>query len=554
MGAYDVLEKLGDGGMSTVFRAIQQPLGREVALKVLAPQSQLPDHNERFLHEAQTISRLDHPNILPLFDFGTFEDITYLAMPLITGGTIRDRLVSGPMPPGAAWKVIREVGSALGHAHSEGVVHRDVKPTNILVHRDGRNLLADFGLARDGSSSSPQTMYGLALGTPGYMSPEQANAGRVDHRADIFAFGAVVYEMLTGIRPFTGVTSLQVVMATVTESHVPPSQRNPQLPRELDEALDALLAKRPEDRPGSMREAVDLLAAVPFGSSTQLLAGGAAQVWALTPPAFGGAPSATPAATPIPTPTPTPIPAAAANATPPALGYAPLGTARPDTPGTVTSLLEHLGLPRLIGRRGYVRNSYFALLVHAARDLAGPRWPDVVHAAGMPEYLNRDPAFSEEHATPITQVNALVEAVEGMFTGPHAMLEWAAAVDAQWQPSPARRRLVGGRRGVGAVLGEFAEAMDEVRGERLHAVRQVDASQYWVIHYTNLFAARGPRPAGCCTFVAGLYEALLRRHGLLNSWRVTELECGAATGSGDCVFAIRSQEHTDFSPFGERRR
>ncbi len=538
IGAYDVLEKLGEGGMSTVFRAIQQPLGRDVALKVLEPQNHLPDYQQRFLHEAQTVAQLDHPNILPLYDFGTEDGLTFLTMPLVTGGTMRERLAQGPMAADAAWAVISDVGSALEHANRAGVVHRDVKPNNILVHRDGRHLLADFGLARDSAPSSPQTLYGLALGTPGYMAPEQANGARVDHRADIFAFGVVIYEMLTGRRPFTGATSLQVVMATVTEPHLPPSRVNPALPHELDDVLEMMLAKRPDDRPRSIREAVDLLARVPFRSSSAPFATPPVDAWRATiaPPAST---LVTPPVPPIPTPQ-TPVTPAFSLRT-------PVAPTTADTSGSVSSLLPHLGLPRLVGRRGYVQNSFFSILVNSARTLSGPRWPEVVRAAGMPEYLNRDPATNSDHGTPVAQVNSLIEAIAGLFTGPHAMLELASAVEDAWQPVPVRRRLPGRRTTVAQLLTGFAEALDEVRGERLHLVRPLDAGQVWVVHYSNLFAPRSHGSAASCSFLLGAYEALLRRHGLLNSWRVSELECGATTGTGDCVFAVRSQDQSDFS-------
>ncbi len=541
IGAYDVLEKLGEGGMSTVFRAVQQPLGRDVALKVLEPQSHLPDYHQRFLHEAQTIAHLDHPNILPLFDFGTEDGVTFLTMPLVTGGTMRERIAQGAMPADVAWSVVSDIGAALEHANHAGVVHRDVKPSNILVHRDGRHLLADFGLARDSTPASPQTLYGLALGTPGYMAPEQANGGRVDHRADIFAFGVVIYEMLAGRRPFEGLTSLQVVMATVTEPHVPPSRVNPALPRELDDVLEMMLAKRPDDRPRSIKEAVDMLARVPFRASGPVLhATPPVRAWEATPvPATPTSTLVTPPLPPIPTPN-TPLPAAYA------LRF-PSPTTPTDTPGTVTSLLQHLGLSRLVARRGYVRNSFFSILVSSARTLSGPRWPEVVRAAGMPEYLNRDPATNADHGTPFGQVNSLIEAIEGLFTGPHAMLELASAVDGAWQPVPVRRKLLSRRTAMVDVLTSFAEAFDDVRGERLHVVQPLDAGQVWVIHYSNLFASTGSRPAAACSFLVGAYEALLRRHGLLNGWRVTELECGAKTGTGDCVFAVRSKDHRDFS-------
>ena len=170
VGQYEIVERLGGGGMAVVYRAVQQPLGREVALKALSPELfQDEGFVKRFETEAKTLAKLDHPNILPIYDFEVTEGVTFLTMPLIRGGTLRDILNRGPLDTLTAWRYLREIGDGLQHAHDAGIVHRDLKPTNVLIHSDGRAMLADFGLARGAGQPTHLTTIGLAIGTPGYM-------------------------------------------------------------------------------------------------------------------------------------------------------------------------------------------------------------------------------------------------------------------------------------------------------------------------------------------------------------------------------------------------
>jgi serine/threonine protein kinase len=167
LGQYEVVERLGGGGMAVVYRAVQQPLGREVALKALSSELFQDDgFVKRFETEAKTLAKLDHPNILPIYDFELNEGVAYLTMPLIRGGTLRDILNRGPLDTLTAWRYLREIGDGLQHAHDAGIVHRDLKPTNVLIHADGRAMLADFGLARGAGQPTHLTTIGLAIGTP----------------------------------------------------------------------------------------------------------------------------------------------------------------------------------------------------------------------------------------------------------------------------------------------------------------------------------------------------------------------------------------------------
>src|SRR5438874_1565361 len=198
LGQYEIVERLGGGGMAVVYRAVQQPLGREIALKALSSELfQDEGFVKRFETEAKTLAKLDHPNILPIYDFEVMDGNTFLTMPLIRGGTLRDVLNRGPLDPLTAWRYLREIGDGLQHANDAGIVHRDLKPTNVLIHADGRAMLADFGLARGAGQPTHLTTIGLAIGTPGYMAPEQVMGHDVDKRADIYAMGALTFEMLT---------------------------------------------------------------------------------------------------------------------------------------------------------------------------------------------------------------------------------------------------------------------------------------------------------------------------------------------------------------------
>ncbi|MEP6999220.1 MAG: protein kinase [bacterium] len=242
---------LGEGGMATVYRAEDLRHHRQVALKLLKPELGALLGGERFLAEIRVTANLQHPHLLPLFDSGEAKGLLYYVMPLVEGASLRARLDrERQLPVAEAVRIAVEVAGALDYAHRHGVIHRDLKPENILLH-DGQALVADFGIAlavsRAGGERVTQT--GMALGTPQYMSPEQAAAERtIDGRSDIYALGAVLYEMLTGEPPHTGATMQAVIARVLTQT--PPSARTvrPSIPQHVAEALDRALAKVPADR------------------------------------------------------------------------------------------------------------------------------------------------------------------------------------------------------------------------------------------------------------------------------------------------------------------
>lgn len=258
LGQYRVEERLGSGGVGVVYRATQQPSDQQVALKVLDPGlTGRPGFMRRFVSQAATISKLGHPGIVPVYEIGTRAQLTYLSMRLVHGGTLKDTLVQGTVDLGAAWRILRAIADALHSAHEAGVVHQDLKPSNVLIERDGSILLTDFGLAR--------INYGYALGTPGYMSPEQAMGLEVDRRADVHALGLLAFEMLTGTTPFVAASPVDLILATVYDPVPSARALNPDLPAELDGVLFRALAKNPADRQHSVFTLLEELSRLPMG-------------------------------------------------------------------------------------------------------------------------------------------------------------------------------------------------------------------------------------------------------------------------------------------------
>jgi serine/threonine-protein kinase len=251
-GRYTIVEVLGHGSSATVFLAVDLRHQRRVALKLLAPAVGETLGVERFQREILTVARLQHPNILPLFDSGTAAGRLWYTMPFVESGSLRDRLArEGRMSLERTVQLVREVADALSYAHGLGVVHRDVKPENIMLSPEGHALLADFGLARaiEGELGPSSTGAGIAVGTPLYMSPEQAlGEGGVDARADIYALATVAYEMLAGATPFEGESARLVMTRRVLEAPPPARHRRPDLPRRIDAVLQRALARNPAER------------------------------------------------------------------------------------------------------------------------------------------------------------------------------------------------------------------------------------------------------------------------------------------------------------------
>jgi serine/threonine-protein kinase len=253
--AYEVEGELGRGGMAIVYRARDTRLKRPVAIKLLPPELAFRgDIRSRFMREAETAARLNHPNIVPIYSVDEREGMVYFVMALIQGESVGDRVRrSGPLPIAEARRILREVADALAYAHANGVVHRDIKPDNVLLDAaSGRAMVTDFGIARaasDDDGGARLTATGAVVGTPSYMSPEQCAGDReIDGRSDLYSLGAVAYQMLTGEPPFIGGNAPSVMMKQVTEAAVPVRQRRGDVPEDLERIVMRLLAKAPGDR------------------------------------------------------------------------------------------------------------------------------------------------------------------------------------------------------------------------------------------------------------------------------------------------------------------
>ncbi|HEX5016406.1 MAG TPA: Stk1 family PASTA domain-containing Ser/Thr kinase, partial [Actinomycetes bacterium] len=265
-GRYRVDERVARGGMATVYRATDTRLDRTIALKVMHRSfAEDPDFVARFTREARAAARLANPHIVRVFDQGHDGDIVYLAMEYVPSRTLRDVLAQrGRLPVDEALAIIDPVLQALAAAHAESVVHRDVKPENVLIGTNGHVYVTDFGLARATNSTSTQHVTsGLLLGTVAYLSPEQVKPGVSDERSDVYAAGIVLYEMLTGSPPFTGTEAISVAYRHVNEDVPPPSQSGPEIGVELDDAVVAATSRDPNRRPSDAAALLQLVRAVP---------------------------------------------------------------------------------------------------------------------------------------------------------------------------------------------------------------------------------------------------------------------------------------------------
>jgi eukaryotic-like serine/threonine-protein kinase len=250
IGRYRILEELGRGAMGVVYKATDPALGRTVALKTMVLSAEEPDSDEfqrRFFQEGKAAGQLTHPHIVTVYDFGEEGDIAYMAMELLDGKELRARLKEGPLPTAEAVDIAAQVADGLGFAHEHGIVHRDVKPGNIMLLARGQAKIMDFGIARV-RASDHKTSTGMVLGTPKYMSPEQVAGTPVDHRSDIFSLGIVLYEMLTRSPPFTGDDATQVMHRISTAEPPAPGRINPEVPSLLDFVVARALKKDPAVR------------------------------------------------------------------------------------------------------------------------------------------------------------------------------------------------------------------------------------------------------------------------------------------------------------------
>ncbi|KAA0251490.1 MAG: serine/threonine protein kinase [Acidobacteria bacterium] len=261
LGRYELEALLGQGGMAEVYRARDTSLARTVAVKVIhATHARDPQFLGRFLTEARLVARLEHPGILPVYDFGEEDGLPFLVMQYLEGGTLRERLAGRPIPPALAVSWVAQLAEALDFAHAAGVLHRDVKPANVLVGRGERLALADFGIAKMLESTTGLTSTGMVIGTPVYMAPEQASGKPASPASDRYALAVMAYEVLTGAPPFDGESALALMHQHVTTPAPLPSSRLPGLTKDLDPVFETALAKRPEARHPTCRAFAEALA------------------------------------------------------------------------------------------------------------------------------------------------------------------------------------------------------------------------------------------------------------------------------------------------------
>jgi len=258
VGLYEIVEQLGRGGMATVLKARHTVLQRDAALKFLDPAFlEDPEFVKRFRHEALVIAGLDHPNIVPVFDFSEHEGLPYLVMKFVEGETLKARLERGRISMGPTAEIIQAIGKGLSYAHQQGVLHRDVKPSNVLLGNDGSIYLADFGIARIAASAQSTLSREFMIGTAQYISPEQARSeANPDARTDIYSFGILIYELLVGQVPFDADTPISIIHDHLHTPPPRPSAKVPGISENLDRAILRALAKDKKERFASVDEMV----------------------------------------------------------------------------------------------------------------------------------------------------------------------------------------------------------------------------------------------------------------------------------------------------------
>jgi serine/threonine protein kinase len=260
LGRYKIVAEIGQGAMGTVYKAVDPIIDRTVAIKTInlnLSRQELEEYEARFQQEIKAAGRLNHPNIVTIYDVGKTDQVAYMAMEFLEGNELKDIIASGNLPsPESVVDIIAQVADGLWFAHQQDIVHRDVKPSNIMVLAGGIAKITDFGIARL-PNSAVKTMTGLILGSPRYMSPEQVIGKSIDARSDIFSLGVVLYEALTGVAPFDGDNVNAIMYATVNTSPPPPSQHNRQVPAMLDLIVAKAMAKLLEDRYQTVKEFAD---------------------------------------------------------------------------------------------------------------------------------------------------------------------------------------------------------------------------------------------------------------------------------------------------------
>jgi hypothetical protein len=485
VGAYRLWDCLGHGSCTAVYRASTADV--ECAVKLVDRRlSESGALSERLGRERAILDTIGHDGILPIQDAVRVEDITAVAMPLRPAASVRDLLSQGPMDPELAWSILSQVAESLHLAHERGLVYRVLKPANILVGQDGRAYLAEFGVTGQRLGQLALATPEFQLTAPQYLAPEQIEGRQLDYRTDIYALAVLAFELATGT-PLQGTASpAEVVRATLHHPSPSASARNPRLPREVDGVFARALAKDPGERHRSVWELVEQLVDPPVVSDAE------------RPPAAA------------------------------AVTFAPL---------------PELDVASVEGLLDEIPDAYFATCVGYGREVAAERWPHVVGLAGLDRYLLGNPPVQGARVPDVLTLSRLADAFDVVHgrDAPDALSRWGGLVARHslrsiqekppWIAGPPTGRLVD-------MLSVFVAALDRVRGDELHAWKQVNKQLFRVVHMQNLTAVGRRRQTEACFFWKGAYEAALEWAGLSGDWLVAEVECGCVTGTYDCVFTM----------------
>jgi hypothetical protein len=516
-----------------VYRATGS-LGSQWALKVidrqLEPEAALV---ERLRREASLCSRVDHPAILPMYDVGRDDHVTFATAPFLEAPTLDDLVADGRIDADLLWSVVSQIADALERAHDLGLVCRVLKPNNILVDSSGRAYLAEFGIASRRTGPMALTSPGYNLRSPQYLAPEQVEGKEPNRRADVYAIAVLIFEVLTETPLFNGRSVGEILTATLNGQVPSANARNRRLPPGVDRILARALSKDPTQRHQSVWELLEQLVDVPdldhgaaghAGPADAPTGQALAQLQAAEPQGFEAQP---------------PVIIGQALVAVDGNGVQPA----PIAADSAVSMLHKMGVPSLETHNLPILNSYFACLMRHAKDVAERKWPQVLEASGMQRYLGEEAADDGERTATTDECSRLVEGFEIVFgaDAPAHLRTLGRTVTDDWlrstQPKPFR--MMGKPESkVADALYVFNHSMDRVRGEPLHAWKQIDRRQFWIVHYANLFTLGRIKPAKSCHFWVAAFESALRWGGLANDWAVEETECGCVTRTFCCVFTV----------------
>ena len=483
LGGYTLEKCLGHGTHTAVYSAAGG-WALKLVDDVVGPGEEL---HERLRRQADELGELGDPTILSIRGAGRDGRYTFAATPFVDGSTLADSMAGGLLDTERAWAVLSSIAEALDGARRRGLSYQVLKPSNVLFDGSGLPRLAEFGLTGRlvGQTALGAPAYRLRF--PQYLAPEQLEGAVPDGQADVYAVGVLVFELLTGTPLFGEGNPAEVLRASATGPPPSAHARNEALPAAVDDVLLRALAKDPAARQRSIWELLNQLVSLPQPSMPE----------------------------------------------------------RPE-PGdgeTPSEVLRRMGVPVHHFHGSPFLNSFALCLLRQARAISGSRWLDVLQAAGLQRYQTELPPDNGNRDARVEDMSRLADGFDQVL-GHDArvcMREMGRAVSEEWLKATERRpfRIVGRPARVSDALAIFTSSMDRVRGEPLHAWKQIDDGQLWTIHDANLMALERRRPDKSCHFWVGAYEAALRWARISDQWTVDEVECGCVTGGGACVFAVR---------------